>query len=354
MEKINISSKKIVSQDIQKIFKNCKMEIDKLSGKNLLFTGPAGFIGYLFIQTLSKIGKEDDREPIKIYMIDNYIRGEKTWLNSLLSEKNIKLIKHDIKNEINFDDTNFDYIIHAASIASPSFYRKFPIETIDSNVYGTRNLLDLCLKQSKRNRIKGFLFFSSSEIYGDPDPSCIPTNEDYRGFVSCVGPRACVNFYKQHEIPTKIVRPFNNYGPGLPIDDKRVIPDFFKSLFNNESIKILSDGSAMRTFCYISDAIEGYIKVLVNGKHSEAYNIGNEKPEISVYELAKQVTSLGKKYLDYDCNIEYEKSSDLQYLTDNPVRRCPDITKAKEIGFEPSVDLTSGLEKTLFWYKGNL
>ena len=155
------------------------------------------------------------------------------------------------------------------------------------------------------------LFYSSSEIYGDPTPGDIPTPETYRGSVSCTGPRACydeskrygetlcVNFARQHGVPIKVARPFNNYGPGLKITDKRVIPDFARDILSGRDIVMLSDGSAKRTFCYVADAVAGYYKILVNGRPGEAYNVGVETPEISMTQLAGKLADLGRELFGY-------------------------------------------------------
>jgi UDP-glucuronate decarboxylase len=201
----------------------------------------------------------------------------------------------------------FDYVIHAASIASPTFYRQYPIETMDANVNGLRHLLDQARRQAASvSPVAGFLFFSSSEIYGDPTPENIPTPETYWGNVSCTGPRACydeskrygetlcVNFAAVHHLPLKVARPFNNYGPGLKISDRRVIPDFAQDILQGRDIVMLSDGSPRRTFCYVADAVIGYFKILIRGRSGEAYNIGAEAPEISMAELAERMVELGQ------------------------------------------------------------
>ena len=181
---------------------------------------------------------------------------------ALKDNATLTLKKHDITHPLPSDMDDFQFIIHAASIASPTYYRQYPIETMDANVNGLRSLLEYCLRQKKTKGIpvEGFLFYSTSEIYGDPTPENIPTPETYRGNVSCTGPRACydeskrygetlcVNFALQHDLPIKMARPFNNYGPGLKITDKRVLPDFARDIFAGRDIVMLSDGSPTRTF----------------------------------------------------------------------------------------------------------
>jgi nucleoside-diphosphate-sugar epimerase len=238
---------------------------------------------------------------------------------------------------------------------------------MEANVNGLRFLLDYCLAQQRKDKpVEGVLFFSSSEIYGDPTSENIPTPETYRGNVSCTGPRACydeskrfgetlcVNFVRQHEIPVKVARPFNNYGPGLKITDRRVIPDFARDILFGRDIVMLSDGSAKRTFCYVADAVVGYYKILLRGTPGEAYNIGVEVPEISMIDLAERMVVLGQDLFGYEGRVIREESSDKDYLIDNPNRRCPVIAKARtELGYDPCVSLEQGLRRALVWYAGN-
>jgi nucleoside-diphosphate-sugar epimerase len=238
---------------------------------------------------------------------------------------------------------------------------------MDANVDGLRRILDYCHAQRMAGKtVDGMLFYSTSEIYGDPTPESVPTPETYRGHVSCTGPRACydeskrygetlcVNFAQQRGVPVKIARPFNNYGPGLKITDRRVIPDFARDILAGRNITLLSDGSPKRTFCYVADAVSGYYKILVRGRPGEPYNIGVEEPEISVAELAERMVVLGKELFGYQGRVVRQESQDRDYLVDNPNRRCPVITKARtELGYNPAVTLDDGLRRTLVWYGEN-
>ena len=214
--------------------------------------------------------------------------------------------------------------------------------------------------------MKGFLFYSSSEIYGDPSPDAIPTAEDYRGLVSCTGPRACydeskrfgeticVIYAQQYGIPTKMARPFNNYGPGLKITDKRVIPDFAREIFAGRDLVMYSDGKPTRTFCYSADSITGYYKVLVKGHTGEPYNIGTEKPEISMTELSNRLISISGELFGYRGKLVHQPAPEAVYLVDNPNRRCPVIDKARQhLGYEPGVSIEDGLRRSLIWYHHN-
>jgi len=163
-----------------------------------------------------------------------------------------------------------------------------------------------------------------------------------------------VNFARQHKVPVSIARPFNNYGPGLKITDKRAPPDFANDILNGRDIVLLSDGSPTRTFCYIADAIIGYYKVLFKGQPGEPYNIGNDAPEVSIREFAQLNVTVAKALLNYQGSVKFASSADEDYLTDNPHRRCPDIGKARaQLNYEPSVPLEDGIRRSLTWYSEN-
>jgi len=357
----------ILSGDITYINDRLGKQLQKLSGKKLLFTGGGGFLGYMFLHMLAELGQDNNLEKLEITILENFSRGKKLWLDKLSNKPNVNLIEHNISKKLPNDLPEFDYIVHAASIASPHYYRKYPIETIDANVGGLRVLLDYAKdRYFQKKSIKGMLFFSTSEIYGDPLDSYIPTPETYNGNVSCTGPRACydeskrlgetlcVNFAQQYDLPITIARPFNNYGPGLDINDKRIIPDIAKSILANEDVVLFSDGLATRTFCYVADAIIGYTKVLLNGRPGEPYNIGTDKPEISMKNLAEKLVSIGEELFNYNGEIVNLDSSDKNYNIDNPQRRCPDLSKARnELKYNPSINLDDGLKKSLIWYKDN-
>jgi nucleoside-diphosphate-sugar epimerase len=337
-------------------------------GRNrLLIVGGAGFLGHYLVQAALAWNRAEPERALQVLVFDNYVRGVPAWLAALEGTPGLTLARHDITRPLPADMPDVDWIIHAGSIASPIYYRQHPIETMDANVGGLRSLLDRALAQAQRGRpVKGFLFYSSSEIYGDPTPENIPTPETYRGNVSCTGPRACydeskrygetlcVNFARQHGIPVKIARPFNHYGPGLKITDGRLIPDFARDIFAGREIAMLSDGSPKRTFCYVADAIAGYYRLLALGRPGEAYNIGIETPEISVRELAERMVALARELLGYGGKVVRKVSADKDYLVDNPERRCPVIAKAREhFGYAPSIGLDEGLRRTLLWYREN-
>ncbi|MBC5763631.1 NAD-dependent epimerase/dehydratase family protein [Ramlibacter albus] len=356
----------VLETDLEEIRTHARGSLDRLAGMRVLMTGGAGFLGYEMLHVLATIGEGDGRAPVQLTVYDNMLRGRKAWLEQLGARPHVQVVNHDITKPLPADAPAFDYIVHAASIASPIFYRQYPIETIDANVNGVRHLLDHMRARQEKNPVRGMLFFSSSEIYGDPDPSSIPTKEDYRGLVSCTGPRACydeskrlgetlcVNFARQYGCHVTIARPFNNYGPGLSIHDRRLLPDVARDIFEGRDIVQLSDGTATRTFCYIADAVSGYLKVLTHGEAGEPYNIGTERPEISVRDFVNKAAAIGAEQHGWRGNVVQQSSDDRHYLTDNPNRRCPDIGKARtRLGYEPYVGLDEGLKRALAWYSGN-
>jgi UDP-glucuronate decarboxylase len=364
----NQSAADIIAQDLDYICTNLADEFATMAGKNLLITGGAGFLGYYFVKSLLHWNHQvEPAQQIQLTVYDNYSRGVPAWLMDLKGDPTLTLLKHDMTQPLPADMGDFQYIIHAASIASPTFYRRDPIGTMDANVNGLRNLLEYFKTQQEQGKeVGGFLFFSSSEIYGDPDSEHIPTREDYRGYVSCTGPRACydeakrygetlcVNFAQQYGLPIKSARPFNNYGPGLKITDRRLLPDFARDIFAGRDIIMLSDGSPKRTFCYAADSITGYYKVLVKGHSGEAYNIGIASPEISVAELAERSVALAKELFSYTGKVVRQISDDKDYLIDNPIRRCPVIDKAvNHLGYNPTILIDEGLRRSLIWYHGN-
>jgi len=336
----------IILNDVEEIISDFNQVIPSLEGKSILITGGRGFLGTYFLKTFVGIN-ELLTIPMKIIVMDNLITSKE----DLFQYPNVRFVESDISKKIEIDES-INYIIHAASIASPPIYRKFPLKTIDVNYQGTRNLLDL----AKEKNTEAMLFLSSSEIYGDP--KIVPTPESYWGNVSCNGPRACYDeskrlaetvcliYYQQFKTPVKIARPFNSYGPYLNLHDGRVIPDFFKNALEKSKIILHSDGTPTRSFCYVSDSIRGFLKILFQGKPGSIYNVGNDE-EIQMKELAEKI-----KKLIGEVEISFEESTDKHYTTDNPQRRVPDLTKIKEeLNYSPKIALNEGLKRIYNWYK---
>ena len=349
----------IVREDAARIFDRLgQAECEGFTGKKILVTGCAGFLGRLFCQFFAGELERHGITPESIVLADNFMFGRPAWLERLASSVNkVEIRQMDIASPgvAGSDFASFHYIVHMASIASPTFYRRHPFETLDANVWGLRRLIDAC----DPGRLAGLLFFSSSEIYGDPDPAAIPTPEDYPGLVHCRGPRACYDEAKRFGetlchlagevkgLKIATVRPFNNYGPGMRLDDRRVPADFASAILAGRDIVILSDGSPTRTFCYVADAVFGYLLALLKGA-GQAFNIGSPGPEIGISRLAEIFVAAGRAGHGYDGRVVYAKADEADYLTHNPRRRCPDISKAREVlGYDPEVGLEEGVARYL-------
>ena len=347
--------KQIVQQDLERIYHGLtEAERAKFQGSTVLFTGGAGFLGFYFIQFLTHYREELGIR--KVICLDNFQVGCPAWLKELAGAGAVELhkfnvITDDIAAVAGAEEA--DYIYHMASIASPIFYRKYPIETLDANIWGLRRLLDFYCEKP----IRALAFYSSSEIYGDPTPENIPTPETYRGNVDCQGPRACYDeakrfgetmcylFHQKYGMPISIIRPFNNYGPGMRLNDARVPADFANAVRQNRDIVMFSDGSPTRTFCYISDAITGYLKALLYAQTGfEAFNIGMDRPEISIRRLAEIYAEAGREVFGYTGRTRFAVSEDADYLKNNPNRRCPVIDKARSLlGYAPQVPVEQGV-----------
>jgi nucleoside-diphosphate-sugar epimerase len=363
--KVSRSAADVLAQDVRHIRESCPSEFAAMAGRQVLMTGGAGFLGYEMISALVDHNRGAAKAD-RIVVVDNFFRGAPAWIQELERAREITTLVHNIGTGMP-GVQRVDFVIHAAGIASPKYYRLHPLDTIDANINGLRVLLDRALNDPRAGfEMGGFLFFSSSEIYGDPAPESIPTPEHYRGNVSCTGPRACydeskrfgetlcVTFARQFGLPIRSARPFNNYGPGLKITDGRVIPDLARDILEGRDLVLLSDGTPTRTFCYVADAAAGYFKVLVTGVAAEAYNIGVAEPEVTIRDLAGRLAGLGKELFDYTGSVVRRVSGEADYLVDNPVRRCPDLSKSRsDLGYAPSIGLDEGLRRTLEWYAEN-
>jgi nucleoside-diphosphate-sugar epimerase len=353
----NINSQ-IIQEDIEalaEIFKSYSKEIE---GHTFLLTGAGGLLGNYMVKFLRYMNEYVLETPCKAILLDNFVTGYEKYIKS---DENIKFIKHNVIEPFHTDE-HIDYIIHAAGIASPVYYTRFPIETLDVGIIGTRNMLDL----AKKKDVKAFMFTSSSEVYGDPDPAFVPTKEDYRGNVSILGPRAvydeskrigetmCEAFYNVYDIPTKCVRPFNVYGPGIRPDDYRVLPNFVEHALRREPLPVHGDGRNTRAYCYINDAIECIYRILFTEKCAgESFNIGNPEQEISVKGLADVVKEVVEDTLpSFEVGISFTEPPLAVYSDSDPKRRCPDVSKVIEYtGYTPKYSLKEGLKRTIDWYQ---
>ena len=301
-------------------------------------TGGAGFIGSHLCHRLLE-------EGFKVICIDNLLTGHLINIDKIKEKNNFSFINHDVTKFISVKG-NVDFILHFASPASPSDYLEFPIQTLKVGSIGTHNALGLAKEKKAR-----FLLASTSEVYGDPQIH--PQNENYWGHVNPIGPRGVYDeakrfaealtmaYHKHHKIETRIARIFNTYGPTMRANDGRAIPNFIIQSLNNQPVTIYGDGKQTRSFCYISDMIDGLFKLLMSDLN-EPINLGSAE-EISILELAKKIMQLQKSKSE----IIFKDLPE-----DDPKIRQPDITKAKEeLKWKPKVTLENGLKKTVEYFR---
>jgi nucleoside-diphosphate-sugar epimerase len=341
----------VIEEDLKDIT-DAGLPWQDLEGKNVLITGANGFLPAYMVETLLYLNDRKLNKPVNVLgLVRNRAKALKRF-SHYEGRKDFELLVQDAAAPV-IADRKIDYIVHAASQASPKYFGTDPVGTLLPNVLGTYHLLEL----ARKNAVEGFLFFSSGEVYGEVDERKVPTKEDDYGYLdptnirSCyaeskrIGETMCVSWHHQYAVPAKIVRPFHTYGPGMDLQDGRVFADFIADILHTRNIVLKSDGSAIRAFCYLSDAVTGFFTALLKGKNAEAYNVGNDKGEISILGLANLLVELfPSKKLKV---IRDEKVGSDGYLKSKITRNCPDISKMRTLGWEPKYSLREGFERTV-------
>jgi dTDP-glucose 4,6-dehydratase len=305
-----------------------------------LITGGAGFIGSHLCERFLADGDE-------VLCVDNLLTGNRRNIAHLLENRAFQFIEHNVSEPIEVDGP-VDNVLHFASPASPADYLAHPIPTLKVGSLGTHNALGLAKAKGAR-----FLLASTSEVYGDPEVH--PQREDYWGNVNPIGPRGCYDeakrfseaitmaYHRYHGVKTRIVRIFNTYGPRMRLNDGRVLPNFMKQALRGEPITIYGRGDQTRSFCYVSDLVEGIVRLL-NADFSEPVNLGNPT-EITVMQLAEEIIALVGDSKSKIIHVELPE--------DDPKRRKPDITRAQTLlgGWAPVVDRAEGLKRALEYFR---
>ena len=338
-----------LADDLREICDGLPAELNAFAGKRILIAGGAGFLGRYFMAVFNLLNEHHLDVPCEICVLDNFRVADRALLDELGARTTLE--SADICRDP-LPEGPFDWVIHAAGIASPYYYRAYPLETLEVATVGTERLLRLAQEAGAR-----FVYFSSSEIYGDPDPAQVPTTESYRGNVATLGPRACYDegkrvgetycyiFHDYFGVHTSIIRPFNVYGPGMQRSDYRVMPNFAAQIAAAEPLMVYGDGRQTRTFCYIVDAMIGFLRVVLKGVPGEVYNIGNPTPEVSMLDLVE----IFKRQSPEPVRTRMTDYPD-SYPADEPMRRCPDIRKAAlQLDYQPSVGLEDGVGRFLGW-----
>ena len=329
-------------KEIEVIIENLGDISKGIEGKNVLVTGGAGFLGSWLCEVLVEQGAN-------VICVDNLVSSLKANISSLEEKDNFRFVQHDVSQPISFEEP-LDMVMHLASRASPLEFEKYPIQILKENTLGIWVALGIAKKHGAR-----FLYTSTSEIYGAATE--IPTSEEYRGNVNPIGPRSCydeakrcgesyvIAYKMQHHLDTRIARIFNTYGSRMRAEGVygRVIPRFIEQALSNKPLTIFGDGAQTRSFCYVTDQIEGLLRLaFLEAAKGEVINIGGEE-ELTILELAELVKELTNS------------SAELQFYPlpkDDPPRRRPNITKARKLlNWEPKVELKEGLKRTIRFFR---
>lgn len=347
------SSNKIISEDIDKVIASESVHWSLMANKTVLITGANGFLPAYLVFTLFKL---NDIKNYNIKILALVRNREKALLrfSDQINRTDFELIIQDVCDPMNITE-KIHFIIHAASQASPKFYGSDPVGTINANVQGTLNLLKL----AKDNSIEKFLYFSSSEIYGIVPPDSGNISETDFGYIdpvnvrSCyseskrLGETMCIGWMHQYGVPVSIVRIFHSYGPGMDLADGRVFADFIADIIEDRNIVMKSDGSAVRAFCYLTDATVAFFMVMLAGENGSAYNMGNSHCECSIVDLADRLVSL---YPEKKLQVVKKEVKKEGYIKSPVQKIVPDISKIKLLGWNPTVGIEEGFSRTIASY----
>lgn len=347
---MNYTKNPIIKEDIDNVISSID-DWSYFSGKSVLVTGANGFIPSYIIYTLCGLN-EILEKPINIIALVRNRKKAENKFKSLISHPNFKLIVSDVSDaKLN---EHVDIIIHAASQASPKYYGKDPVGTLKANTIGTYNMLE----QTVQQKAEKFLYVSSGEVYGVLDGSVPVIDEEYTGNVdvtdvrSCyaeskrMGENMCVCFSHQFNIHTNMIRLSHTYGPGISLDDGRVFADFANCAVNNKNIVLNSDGSAKRSFLYISDMITAMFKILLKAPSGEAYNIAAET-QTSILGLAKTICEI---YPEKGLEVEFRENTDKNYIRSKSTSAELCNEKLKQLGWEQTINISEGFKRMIDSY----
>lgn len=322
--------------------------------KTILISGAAGFLPAYMVETFLYLNETKKYNIRVLALVRNLKKAQKRFYH-YKGNKKLVFVVQDVCQKIKIKG-KIDYIIHAASQASPKIFTNDPVGTIAPNVIGTSNLLNL----AKEKMVACFLFFSTTGVYGFHNPDEYPLRENCFGHLdpmelaSCyveskrMGENMCVSWMHQYNVPVKIVRPSINYGPTIKLDDGRSFADFISNILNNRDIELYSDGKAKRNFCYVADATLGFFTVMLKGKAREAYNIATDQ-EISIIDLAKMLVE--KVFPERKLKVAMKRDNSKNYLRMNFSRTATDISKAKALGWKLNFSLEEGFKRTIKSYE---
>lgn len=327
----------------------------RLPGKQILVTGASGMVGAYLVEAMLHLRSIGLQPPHVTGLVRNLEKAQKRF--SHYSTGELRLVRGDVTRPLDLSGA-FDFIIHAASPASPKFYSLDPVGTLLSNIIGTQQLLEL----ARRTNAEGLLLLSSGEMYGEAP--VVPTAESDYGYLDPVSYRSCyaeskrmaetmcVAWQHQYGVRAFVARLFHTYGPGMSLDDGRVFADFVSDIVSSRNIVVKSDGSAKRAFCYITDAVIGLLTVLLRGEPGLPYNVGNDEAELSILELAEL---LAVTFSDRGCKVVMDSSRRAPEYVQSPIlRNCPDTSRLRQLNWRPTIAPAEGFKRTVLSFTDHM
>ena len=343
-------------EDLPEIAERLASRVTAFSGRRVFITGASGMLPAYLADTLAYLNDSGAlHEPCRLTLLVRSVERARHRFAHLLERRDVKLLAQDVCAPLPAD-FEADFVVHAASPASPRAYLSDPLASLDANTFALRALFE----RLRARPPESMLYISSSEVYGTPDADAIPTPESYVGRIDPLSRRAyyaeakragetyCLAYHETHAFKIKIARPFHVHGPGLRLDDGRIVPALIAMGLRGERLALESDGRATRTYGYVSDATVQLVHVLLSNFDGQAFNVGSDRPETSVLELASEVARLFGQSEAVSVNTAPGNANG----RGAPARACPDLGKLKRaFGVEPRVALAEGLHRTIRWFK---
>ncbi|MGD1237798.1 NAD-dependent epimerase/dehydratase family protein [Mycobacterium seoulense] len=338
----------IVEADLDQILE-APLPWERFAGRTVLVAGAAGFLGAYMVETLLRLNETRNLAPVRVLALARRAESLRERFLTHGARDDLRFIVQDACAPAPRDEP-IHFVVHAASPGSPRVFGRDPLGTFGANVFATRELLEL-------RPPDGFLFFSSGEVYGLGNDQVIPTHEDAYGFLdptkvrSCygegkrAGETLCACYVAQEGVPATMARIFHTYGPGMPLADGRVFSDFVGDALGGRDLVMRSDGHVSRAFCYLSDTVEGCFTILLKGAAGTAYNVGNDRAELTVSELANLIVDLEP---ERGLRVRRKAASAADPYLPSPIQRgCPDVSRLRGLGWAPRIGPRAGFLRTL-------
>lgn len=346
---------KVVREDLPRVAKALAGHVGALAGRSVLVTGASGMLPAYLVDALAYLNDCGALSPAcrLILLVRSRERAERR-LGHLLGRADVGLLLQDVRQPLS-PGVSADFLVHAAAPATPKDFLGDPLGSLDANTFALRNLLE----HARAGRPESILYLSSSEVYGTPDADAIPTPESYVGRIDPLSRRAyyaeakragetyCLAYHEVHGLPIKVARPFHVHGPGVRLDEGRVVPTLIAMGLAGQRLALESDGRATRTYGYVSDAAVALLRVLLSRHDGEAFNVGSDRPETSMLELAEEIA----RAFGQTEPVLINRAPRNETSKGSPARACPDLGKLRKcFGFEPEIDLREGLSRTIRWF----